>query len=129
MKSVLHVVRDDDAGDAETLLQSADQSIDRIGNDGIESGSRFIVKNARWLTDDRARETDAFFHAAAQVHRHFFFLPLEFHHLEHLGDAFTQNFRIALARFAQRERDVLRDRHRIEKGAALKKNSNLLANG
>src|SRR5207302_9961430 len=41
----------------------------------------------------------------------------------------AQHFRIALAGLAQRKSDVLLDRHRIEQSAALKKNSDLLANG
>src|SRR5207253_11202420 len=54
---------------------------------------------------------------------------LEFHHFQHLAYALAQDLGITLARFAQRKRDVLRNRHRIEKRAALKKNSNPLANG
>src|SRR5207302_4986130 len=114
--------------DTETLLQPPNQFVDRIRNNWVEPRGWFVIKNARRLADDRAREADTLFHAAAQVHRHFFFLPLQLHYFEHLSDLFAQNVRIALASFAQRKGDVFRDRHRIEKRAALKKNSDLLAN-
>ena len=100
VKRVFHVMGHDDAGHAETLLQSADQTIDGIGNDRIESGGRLVIENTRWLTNDGAREANALFHSAAQIDRHFFFLPLQLHHFEHLANAFAQNFRVAFAGFA-----------------------------
>ena len=127
IERILHIVRDDNAGHAKPVLQPTNQSIDAVRNDGIESGGRFVVQHAGRPANDRARKTDAFLHSAAQIHRHFFFLPFQFHHFEHFRDFCAQNFRIALASFAQRKGDVFRHRHRIKKRAALKKNADLLA--
>ena len=126
MKRILHIVCDYDAGDTEPLLQTPNQFVDRIRNDRVESRRRFVVKNARWLAHDRTGETDALLHSAAQIHRHLIFLSRHLHDLEHLAYFFSQHFRITLACFAQRERDVFRHGHRIEQRAALKKNSNFL---
>ena len=44
VKRAFHIVRHDDTRDMKTLLQAADQSIDAVRNDWVETGSGFIVK-------------------------------------------------------------------------------------
>ena len=78
--------------------------------------------------DDRARETDALFHTAAQVHRHLFLLPFELDNFEHFRNLLFDHPLIALARFAEREGDVFLHRHGVEESAALKENAHLAPN-
>ena len=43
MKRAFHIVGHDNAGDMKAFLQAADQSIDAVGNDRVETGGRFII--------------------------------------------------------------------------------------
>src|SRR5258706_14335603 len=43
VESALHVMGHDHAGDVITLLQPADQAIDAVGDDRIESGGRLVI--------------------------------------------------------------------------------------
>ena len=43
VESALHIVRHNNARDIKALLQAADQSIDAVRNDWVETGRRFII--------------------------------------------------------------------------------------
>ena len=61
-----------------------------------------------------------------RLYRHFVFLPLQLDDLKHFAHFLAQDFRDPLPCFAQRERDIFRHRHGIEKRRALKKNADFL---
>ena len=59
-----HVVGDDDGGDAERVIERADQMGDQVERDRVEAGERFVVHGQRRVEADRPREGDAAGHAA-----------------------------------------------------------------
>ena len=60
------VVRDDDDGHAEAVVQLPDQRVDAAGGDRVEIGSRFVKKQDLRVERERSRERSAFHHAAGQ---------------------------------------------------------------
>ena len=46
LEDAFHVMRNDNGGDAITLLQAKDHLVDHIRNDGIKTRVRLIIKNA-----------------------------------------------------------------------------------
>ena len=123
IERALHVVRHDHAGDVIALLEPADEPIDAVRDDRIETGSGLVVENARGLIDDCAGQADALFHSAAQIHRHLFLLPFQSDDFEHFMNLARDHLGVAQAGLAQRKGDVFLDCHGIEEGAALKKDA------
>src|SRR6266487_60577 len=64
-----HVVRHDDAGDAQLLLQPLDQPVDHVGVHGIQARRRLVVEQIRRLARDGARDANALPHPARQLRR------------------------------------------------------------
>src|SRR6266498_4127403 len=64
-----HVVRYDDAGDTQLLLQPLDQPVDDVGVHGIQARRGLVVEQIRRLAGDRARDADALPHPAGQLRR------------------------------------------------------------
>src|SRR6266516_4803853 len=64
-----HVVRHDDAGHAQLLLQPLDQPVDHVGVHGIQARRRLVVEQIRRLARDGARDADALPHPARQFRR------------------------------------------------------------
>src|SRR4051812_3091580 len=66
-----HVVRDDDAGDAELLAHSDHQLVDDRAGDGVETRRRLVVKDVLGLPRDRSGDTDPLPHSTRQLRRKF----------------------------------------------------------
>src|SRR5262249_50579722 len=121
-----HIVGHDNARHLKSLLQTTDETIDAVGHYGIQPRSWFVVQDTRRLTNNSAREADAFTHSATQAFRHLGVLALQFHHFPHVVDSCTYRLHIAHAGLAQRKRDILFHRHRIKERTTLEKNAHLL---
>src|SRR6266571_4283293 len=64
-----YVVRHDDAGHAQLLLQPLDQPVDHVGVHGIQARRRLVVQQIGRLARDGARDADALPHPARQLRR------------------------------------------------------------
>src|SRR6185437_3624618 len=62
-----HVVRDDDARDAEFVAHANHELVDDGSRDGIESGSRLIVEDVLGPLGDRARDSNSLAHSAREL--------------------------------------------------------------
>src|ERR1041385_6254865 len=124
-----HIVRHHHAGDAIALLQAADQPIDAVGDNRVEPRGRLVIENAGRPINDGARQANALFHSAAQIHRHLLLLSFQFDHFEHLRNFLFDDAGVALTRFAQWETDFLLDAHRVKECAALKQDADFAPDG
>src|SRR5271166_6625097 len=123
VEGALHIMGDDDGGDAEPLLEPADEAIDGIGDNGIEAGGRLVVKDALRFRHDCAGKADALAHSAAEALRHFFLLAGEVDHRKGAGHFLGDRSLVLHAVLAQREGDVFLDGHGIEQRGALEEDS------
>src|SRR5687768_14822545 len=64
-----NVVRDDDAGCAESIAVAEHQLIDRGNIARVQTGGRLIVQQNARLVDDGARDTHPLAHAARKLRR------------------------------------------------------------
>jgi hypothetical protein len=69
-RELADVVRDDDAGDAERLVQRADQAHDDAHRDRVEAHEGLVVDQEFRIHDDRACERHAARHAARELRGH-----------------------------------------------------------
>ena len=114
-----HVVRDDDAGDAELFLHAHHELVDDGGGDRIESGGRLVVEDVLRLARDGARDADPLAHSAGEFDGKRLSRVGKIHEL--------QRFLHARGDFLGREgsdlhephRDVFVDRERIEQRGEL----------
>jgi hypothetical protein len=120
-------VGDDDRREAELALEVADQVVDLCGDDGIEPGRRFVVEQHARLEHERARQSGALAHAAGELRRHEPLGVFEADHGERLGDALGDLLGRQHVMLAQRERDVLAYRQRVEERALLEEHAHLPA--
>src|SRR5687768_2161326 len=70
LERLVHIVSHDDRGQAERLVQAADQLDDLGERDRVQTGEGFVVDHELRIGGDRARERHAPHHAARQVGRH-----------------------------------------------------------
>src|SRR5581483_423049 len=113
------VVRHDDRGEAEALLEVADQVVDLRRGDGVEAGRRLVVEERLRLERERARERRALAHAARELGRHEPFRAGEVDHLEHAAHARGVLVARPDAVLAERVDDVLADGEGVEERAHL----------
>src|SRR5258706_863291 len=122
------VVRHEDGRRAEPFVQVGDQAVDRHRRDRVEAGRRLVVEEDVRLQGDGPRERHALLHPARERGReepqH---VAPEVDEAEHLDDARLDLCLAHLRVLAEREGDVLEDRHRVEERAALEEHSDLLA--
>ena len=69
-RELVHVVRDDDAGDAQRFVHLLDEPADHAHGNRIETHERLVVDQDVRIHDDGARERHAPRHAAGQFRRH-----------------------------------------------------------
>ena len=81
------VMGDIDGGDADALLQIADEEAHVVAQAGVEIGERFVEQQHRGFDDQRAGERYALLLAAGQFPRIALFIAGELDHLQHGGDA------------------------------------------
>src|SRR5689334_6076755 len=103
MKCALHVVGYNQTGYVIAFLESANQPINAIGHDRVESRCWLVVKDAGRLIDDRSGEPDSLLHSATQVDRQFLFLSSQFNYLQHFSDLALDYRCIAQPGFTQWE--------------------------
>ena len=103
------VVRDDDAGDAERVVEAPDEPQHDAHRDRVESHERLVVHEELGIHHDRARERDAPRHAARELRRHQPGRAAQPHGLQ-LGQHQVAHQALRQPRvLPQRERDVLVD--------------------
>ena len=105
---------DHDAGHAELLVQVNDQLIDLGAGDRIEPGAGLVIKENFRVQRDGASQAGTLFHPAGKLRGHLVGvlaqadqLELDLHH--DLDRLFLQ-----VGVLAQRQRDVIGHRHRVE---------------
>ncbi len=104
-----HVVRHDDARDAERVIEAADQPQHDAQRDRVETDERLVIDEELGVHHDRARKRDAARHAARELRGHQACGAAQSHGLElRQHQVPHEPFRQARV-FAQRKRDVLVD--------------------
>ncbi len=125
----VHIVGDDDAGDAEFFAKFVDELVNAIGADGVEAGGGFIVKDDAWLEDDGAGEGDALALAAGELGGEFVLDAFEVNEFEGVMNL------VAALRFGECgvldewEGDVVSDGHGVKEGRELEEKADLEADG
>ena len=123
-------MRHDDGRRREPLVQVDDEPVDRHRRHGIEARRRLVVEEDLGLERDGAGQGDALLHAARERGgKQALHVASEVDEPEHLRDAGRDLLLRPGRVLAQREGDVLEDRHRVEEGAALEEHADLLAHG
>ena len=120
-ENTLQVVRNDDGRAVEAFAQADDQIGQHVGDDRIEAGRRLVVEHAVRVRDHRARETGAFDHAAREFGREALADVRKPDALERLLDLRADLCFRELRVLAQRQRDVVEDRQRVEQRRELKR--------
>src|SRR4051794_9850052 len=67
----IEIVRDQENGEVEPLLERQDKLIERGGRDRIEAGRRFVEKQKLGVERECAGQTGALYHATRQLRREF----------------------------------------------------------
>lgn len=86
LAGAVHVVGDDDAGDAEFFAEFVDELVDAIGADGIEAGGGFVVEDDAGFEDDGAGEGNALALAAGELSGEFVLDSIEIDKFEGVMD-------------------------------------------
>ena len=121
-RELAHIVRDDDAGDAEGIVVT-DQPHDHAHGDRIETDERLVVDQQFRVHDDRAGQGHAARHAARQLRGHQVGGTAQAHGMQ-LGQHQLPQHRLRQAgMFADRERHVLEDREVGEQRAVLEQHA------
>jgi hypothetical protein len=110
-EGLFQVVRDDDAGDAQRVVQLADQLGRRAQRNGVEAGERLVVHHQVGIERDGARQRDAARHAARHLAGHQVARAAQADGIElHQHDVAHQRLG-QLRVLTQRERHVVEHRH------------------
>ncbi|MPL80520.1 hypothetical protein SDC9_26421 [bioreactor metagenome] len=112
------VMGDVDRGDADALLQVADEEAHVVAQRGVEIGERLVEEQHRRLDHQRAGQRDALLLPARQFPREAPLVARKPHHLEHLGDAGGALCGCDLAHL-EPEGEVFRHRHVREERVGL----------
>src|SRR5450759_5123637 len=124
------VVGHDDGRRCEAVVQVDDEPVDRQRGHGIEPRRGLVVKEDLGLERDGAGERDTLLHAARERGgQEPFHVAAEVHEPEYLAHARRYLFLGPRRVLAQREGDVLEDRHRVEERTSLEEHAGLLAYG
>ena len=122
-RELAHIVRDDDAGDAEGVVELADQPDDHAHGDRIETDEGLVIDQQLRVHDDRAGQGYPARHAARQLRRHHLGGTAQAHGMQ-LGQHQLPQHRLRQAgMLADRERHVLEDREVGEQGAILEQHA------
>jgi hypothetical protein len=108
---LLHIVRDDDGGRAERIVEVPDEAHDDAERDRVKAGEGLVVEDELRIESDRARERYAPRHAAGKLSRHELRRTAQPHRLELQHDQVMDQGLRKLGVLAQRERHVLVHRH------------------
>src|ERR1041385_1455891 len=124
----LHVVRDDDARDAELLLEPGDEVVHPRRVDGIQARRGLVVQDDFGANGDRARQRDALLHAARQVCWPHQLDTRKAHELERPRHALVDLLLAHLVAEVLLEavRDVVPHVERVEESAALEEHGDAL---
>src|SRR5712671_142991 len=118
---------DNDNGHAEGLFEFEDELIDAGGDNGIESGRRFVEEKNFGVHGKSASDSGTFFHAATELRRHVVLETLQSNLLEfETQHDFNGGF-LEASVFAERQGNVFADGHGAEERATLKGHANFLA--
>jgi dTDP-glucose 4,6-dehydratase len=124
-----HVVRDDDAGHAETLARLLDQIVDPAAGDRVQAAGRLVVDDDIRLHDHGARQRDALAHAARKLAGEAILGALEPQDGQLLQHALADLLGAQPRVLSQRKRHVVHHRQRVEQRGVLKHHAELLAHG
>src|SRR5260221_9318820 len=126
---LLHVVRDDDRGGAERVVQLADQAHDDAEGDRIEAGERLVVENQLRIQGNGARQRHAPCHAARELGRREMRCAAQADRVQLHHHQVVQQLVGQRGMLAQRERHVLVHRHVGEQRTELEQHAHLAAHG
>src|SRR5690349_1710861 len=76
-EDALQLVRDDDGGHAEAVIQRQEQLIELERAHRVETGGRLVEEEQRGIEGERARDAGALLHASRQLRRLMVLEPLE----------------------------------------------------
>ncbi len=111
-------------GDAEALLQAAQQFVEGPGADRVETGGGFVEEQDFGIECERARQSGALAHAARELHRIFRSgLRRQADKADLEGADLLDHVERQLGMFEQRHFDILRHRQRRKQRAALEQNT------
>ncbi len=112
------VVRDEDGGDAELLLDPSDRAPELLADFGVERAEGLVEQQHLGPVGERARDRDALLLAARELGRQAFVHALEGDELQQFPSA-GQPIAVLHAPDAERELDVVGDAHVAEQGVVL----------
>ena len=118
-------MRHHDPGETEATLEIANQVVDLRSHHRIEPGGRLVVEDGTGLEDERTRKRGPLAHPAGELGRHEGLGAAEPHHVECRPDALPELRLRAQAVLAQRVRDVLAHRQRVEQGGLLEEHGDV----
>src|SRR6185436_5291783 len=119
----LELVRHHDERDPERRAEREQRLVDRGRDDRIEARRRLVDEHQLGIEDRRARERDPLALAARQVRRHAPAEPVQADGGEPQRDHLADHGPGQLRQLAQRQRDVVRDRHRAEQRVLLERHA------
>src|SRR5262245_12376529 len=119
---------DDYGGDIKPIAHAQDKLVDTVGDNWIETGRRFIVKDNLRFINDSACKADAFAHAAGKFRRFFIFRAGQVYHFQHFGDFFSDFGFLHGTVAPKSESHIFGDGQRIEQRRALKEHAEFAAN-
>ncbi|KAG0732638.1 hypothetical protein G6F23_014121 [Rhizopus arrhizus] len=126
-QGLVHVVADDDAGQAQAVVEALDQAHDHPRGDRVEPGQRLVVDHQRRVQGQRAGQCHAARHAAGQLARPRIGGGEQAHRMQlHLHQLAQYGGRQAGVR-AQRQRHVLGHGEVGQQAIALQQHAHALA--
>ena len=115
---LLLVVRDEDRRDVHLVVETAQPLAELLPHARVERAERLVEEQHLRLDRERARERHALPLAAGELRRIALAEPLELHELEQLVHALA-DLRLRPLAHRQAERDVVGDRHVLERRVVL----------
>ncbi len=128
LAGTVHIVGDDDAGDAEFAAEFIDELIDAVRADGIQPGGGLVVEDDAWLEHDGAGEGDAFALAARELGGEFVLDTFEVDQFKCVADFLQPFSRGEGGVFDEGKGDVVGNAHGVKEGGELEEKSDLQAN-
>src|SRR5260370_29297957 len=122
------VVGDEDAGDLDLVVQSAEPAAKFLAHLGVERAERLVEEQHFWFDGERARECNPLTLAARELRRIPISKKIELHEFQQLVDA-PRDLGLggprSAGQHAKSERDVFEHRHVAEQRVMLKNETDL----
>ncbi|MCY1395091.1 hypothetical protein D9M71_100200 [compost metagenome] len=116
-----------DAGDAQRIVEQANQTHQNAHGDGVLADKGFVVHENLWIERNRPGQRDPALHAAGKLVGHQFDGTAQTHGLQFKQDDVADHFFRQLRVNPQRKRDILEDIEVGKQRATLKQHTHMLA--